>query len=87
MKPRRTPMRMCAGCRQMRPKDAMLRIVLSQGGVRYDPTGKEDGRGVYVCRDADCIAKMQKARRSRLAGNSAVPDSVFEQLREVAKGE
>ncbi len=42
------PQRTCAGCRQVRPKRSMIRIVRTPEGVRVDPTGKATGRGAYL---------------------------------------
>lgn len=42
-----------------------MRVVRTPAGeVRLDPTGRENGRGAYVCRDGDCL--------SRTAGRSAL---------------
>ncbi|NLB37765.1 MAG: YlxR family protein, partial [Clostridiales bacterium] len=44
--PKKTPMRMCVGCREMFPKKELLRIVRSpEGEVSIDLTGKKSGRG------------------------------------------
>ena len=51
MKPKKTPMRMCVGCREMKPKRELIRVVRSpDGAVSLDPVGKKPGRGAYVCR-------------------------------------
>ena len=45
VKPKKIPMRMCVGCRQMKPKKELLRVVRSpEGEVSLDPTGKKPGR-------------------------------------------
>ena len=49
MKNKNIPMRTCVGCRKVRPKDELVRIVDSPDGLRIDPSGKLNGRGVYVC--------------------------------------
>ncbi|MFQ6014322.1 MAG: RNase P modulator RnpM [Anaerolineae bacterium] len=47
---RRVPQRTCVGCRQVRPKREMIRIVRTpEGEVRIDETGKAAGRGAYLC--------------------------------------
>lgn len=52
---RRIPQRTCVGCRRIRPKRALVRIVrLPAGGVEVDPTGKKSGRGAYLCSDQTC---------------------------------
>ncbi len=53
LKPKKTPMRMCVGCREMKPKTELIRVVRSpEGAVSLDPTGKKPGRGAYLCRNA-----------------------------------
>ncbi|MDP6666549.1 MAG: YlxR family protein [Dehalococcoidia bacterium] len=50
----RVPVRTCVVCRERKPKDGLLRIVRTPGGeVVFDPTGRLNGRGAYVCSDAD----------------------------------
>ncbi|MEG2252015.1 MAG: YlxR family protein, partial [Clostridia bacterium] len=44
MKPRKIPMRMCVGCREMKPKKELLRAVRTPDGtVSLDTTGKKPG--------------------------------------------
>ncbi len=58
MKPRKTPMRMCVGCREMKEKRTLIRVVRSpEGMLSLDPVGKKPGRGAYVCRSAECLRK------------------------------
>lgn len=60
-KPRKIPMRMCVGCREMKPKKELLRVVRSpEGQVSLDPTGKKPGRGAYCCYNADCLRRALK---------------------------
>ena len=61
LKPRKTPMRMCVGCREMKPKKELLRVVRSpEGTVSIDTTGKKPGRGAYCCYDAACLKRALK---------------------------
>ena len=47
MKPKKIPMRMCVGCREMKPKRELIRVVRSpEGAVSMDTTGKKPGRGL-----------------------------------------
>lgn len=60
----RVPLRQCAGCGAHFPKSALLRIVRTADGTAApDFTGKAQSRGVYVCRDEKCIARVQKNGR------------------------
>ena len=61
LKPKKIPMRMCVGCREMKPKKELLRAVRSpEGSVSLDTTGKKPGRGAYCCYNADCLRKALK---------------------------
>ncbi|MDD5897762.1 MAG: YlxR family protein [Clostridia bacterium] len=61
MKPKKIPMRMCVGCREMKPKKELLRAVRSpEGEVSLDTTGKKPGRGAYCCYNAECLRRALK---------------------------
>ena len=61
--PKKTPMRMCVACRQMRPKKELLRVVRTpEGSVLVDRTGRANGRGAYLCNDAECLKKAIKIK-------------------------
>lgn len=64
MKPKKIPMRMCVGCREMKPKRELIRVVRSpEGEVSIDPVGKKPGRGAYVCRSQACLARAIRQRQ------------------------
>ena len=88
MKPRKIPMRMCVGCREMKPKMTLLRVVKPQeGDARIDRTGKAPGRGAYVCDDIECLKKAQKSRALERALECSIDADVFEQLRQQIRPE
>lgn len=61
-----TVLRTCIGCRRVRPKPALLRLVRgSDGAARVDESGTAPGRGAYVCPGRGCIEAAVK--RGRLA--------------------
>jgi predicted RNA-binding protein YlxR (DUF448 family) len=63
----RRPERTCVGCRGVRPKRELLRIVLpAEGPAALDPTGKRNGRGAYLCRDRGTTCLTQARRRRAL---------------------
>ncbi|MBR2661102.1 MAG: YlxR family protein [Clostridiales bacterium] len=64
MKPKKIPMRMCVGCREMKEKRELIRIVRTPDGeVALDPTGKKSGRGAYVCRQAECLRRSIRQKQ------------------------
>ena len=87
--PKKIPMRQCVGCRQMKPKKEMLRVIKatskedeseSEGGIFLDATGKKNGRGAYLCRDSECLKAALKNRGLERSLKTSVPEDVFETL-------
>ncbi|MCY4559844.1 MAG: YlxR family protein [Chloroflexi bacterium] len=57
-KQRHIPERSCIACGQKRPKGDLIRLVRTPDDeVRPDTTGRANGRGVYLCRQATCWEK------------------------------
>ena len=80
LKKRKIPMRMCVGCREMKPKAELMRVVKPQDGdCAIDRTGKAPGRGAYVCESAECLKKAQKTKALERALEAKIDDAVFEQ--------
>ncbi|MBQ3201287.1 MAG: YlxR family protein [Clostridia bacterium] len=80
---KKIPMRMCVGCREMRPKKELLRIVRTpEEEIRVDKTGKASGRGAYICPKAECLEKAQKIRALERALELKVEAEVFLRLKE-----
>ena len=60
---KKIPLRQCLGCREMKPKKELVRVVRSpEGQVDIDFRGKAPGRGAYVCRSAECLKRALKSR-------------------------
>lgn len=79
---KKTPLRMCVGCREMFPKKELLRIVRSpEGEVSMDLTGRKSGRGAYVCRSAECLGKAIRHRQLERALETKLTDEVAQALR------
>ncbi len=80
-KPRKIPQRQCVGCREMKNKRDLIRVVRSQDGtVSLDRGGKLPGRGAYVCPDAACLKKARKSRALERTLDTAIPGEVYELL-------
>jgi len=87
-KPRKIPMRMCVGCREMKPKASLLRVVKPQeGDAHIDRTGKAAGRGAYVCESIECLKKAEKIRALDRALDTKIEESVFRTLEKQILGE
>lgn len=85
-KKRKIPLRMCVACREMQDKRSLVRIVKApEGDIRVDTTGKAKGRGAYLCRSLECIEQAEKRKALNRAFNVDIPDSIYEELRELAE--
>ncbi len=93
MRPKKTPMRMCTGCGQMKPKKELVRVVrapqkeVESGSplppeISLDLTGKKPGRGAYLCRDAQCLRLARKSRRLERAFSCKIPEEVYDRMEE-----
>jgi len=80
-KPRKIPMRMCVGCREMKPKQSLLRVVKPQeGDAHIARPGKAPGRGAYVCDSIACLKKAEKIRALARALDTRIEEGVFRAL-------
>ena len=89
MRPKKTPMRMCLGCNEMKPKKELVRVVkapqkeeAAPPEISLDLTGKKPGRGAYLCRDAQCLRLARKSRRLERAFSCKIPEEVYQRLEE-----
>ena len=87
--PKKIPMRQCVGCREMRPKKELVRVVKSpEGAISLDFRGKAPGRGAYLCPNSECLKRARKSRALERALDTAIPESVYEEMeKEMANGE
>ena len=85
--PKKIPLRQCLGCREMKPKKELIRVVRSpEGAVSLDFKGKLPGRGAYVCPDPACLAKARKSRALERAFSAQLPQEVWEALEQQMEG-
>ena len=81
LKPKKIPQRQCVGCRTMKNKKELIRVVKSpEGEISLDTVGRKPGRGAYLCPDSACLAKARKTRQLERALETAIPDEVYEKL-------
>ena len=84
--PKKIPMRQCVGCREMKPKKELIRVVRSpEGQVSLDFRGKLPGRGAYVCPNPACLAKAKKSKALERAFSAPLPEEVYRALEEQMK--
>ena len=78
---KKIPMRQCLGCREMKPKATLVRVVRSpEGEIALDTKGKASGRGAYVCKDSACLKKTRKSKALERSLETQIPEEIYERL-------
>ena len=80
---KKTPQRSCVVCRDKKDKSALMRVVRTpEGEIRFDPTGKCNGRGAYVCDNPVCVEKCLKKRLLNKVFHIEVSPETYDRLAE-----
>ncbi len=75
-------LRMCIACRSHIDKSKLVRIVKTpEDEILIDKTGKQNGRGAYVC-STQCLEKCKKQKLLNRAFRCNVPQTIYEKLSE-----
>ena len=81
MTAKKVPLRMCIGCREMKPKAELDRIVRKPDGeIVIDKTNKVSGRGAYICKCGDCLKKAEKINALSHTFSQAVDREIYSRL-------
>ena len=82
------PQRTCMGCNTKKDKKDLIRIVKNkENKISIDRTGKQEGRGVYICNDIQCLEKIIKSKRLERILDMKISEEIYENLRGVILGE
>ena len=75
--PKKIPMRKCVGCGEMKEKKELIRVIKTpEDEILLDATGRANGRGAYVCNNAECFKKAVKNKGLERSLKSRIPDDV-----------
>lgn len=81
---RNQPQRTCMGCHTKKDKRDLIRIVRNkEGKIKIDRTGKQEGRGAYLCDDIQCLEKVIKSKRLEKILETKIEEEIYEDLRGV----
>jgi len=88
---KKIPMRQCIGCSEMKSKKELLRILRTEDeGILLDATGRKNGRGAYICPNAECLKRAKKSRgleRSfKMQISGEIYDSLEKEIERIEKG-
>lgn len=82
---KKIPMRTCVVSKEKLPKKELIRIVNTADGVIIDETGKVNGHGCYLKKDADIINMAREKKILNRYLEVDVPDSIYDELLEKIK--
>ena len=78
------PQRTCTGCGEKKNKNELIRVVKDkEGNISVDRTGRANGRGAYICDNAQCLEKAIKTKRLEKTFETKISEEIYESLRGV----
>ena len=78
---KKVPMRQCVGCAEMKPKKDLLRVIKTPDEkIVLDVTGRQNGRGAYICASMECLQNAQKRKGLERSLKVAIPTEVYNNL-------
>ncbi len=79
--PKKMPMRQCMGCREMKAKRELIRVVRApDGSISLDFKGKSPGRGAYLCKNTECLKKARKSKALERSLDTSIPAELYDDL-------
>ena len=84
---KKIPQRTCMGCNTKKDKSELIRIVRNkENQIMIDKTGKQDGRGAYICNNIECLEKAIKTKRIERVLDIKISDEIYENLKKLING-
>ena len=80
------PMRRCIGCHQSLPQSSLLRFTYDGTAFRADTGDRNDGRGIYLCSNDECIALSFKRKAWNRIARSGVDNEEIKRVIQTALG-
>ena len=75
------------GCNSKKDKNYLIRIVKNnQNEINIDETGKQEGRGAYICNNIDCLEKLIKSKRLEKKFDMKITEELYDNLRKLING-
>lgn len=75
------------GCNSKKDKKDLIRIVKNkQNEINVDKTGKQEGRGAYICNNVECLEKVIKSKRLEKVLEIKISDEIYENLKKLING-
>ncbi len=73
------PERTCIVCRKKGNKSEFIKIVRNKSGdIAVERDKKLDGRGAYICKNEECLAKCVKTKALNRVFKTNIPQNIYE---------
>lgn len=83
---KKMPERTCVITKEKFAKKDLLRVVRDkEGNVSVDLTGKANGRGAYLKKDAEVIEKAKKTKALNRILEVEIPDNIYDKMLNIIK--
>ena len=84
---KKMPQRTCMGCNLKKDKKDLIRIVKNkENEINIDITGKQEGRGAYICNNIECLEKVVKSKRLERIFEMKITDEIYNYLKQLING-
>ena len=80
---KKIPMRTCVVTKEKLPKMELIRIVNTESGIIIDETGKVNGHGCYLKKDAEVFKTARDKKFLNRVLETEVPNEIFDKLMEL----
>ena len=81
------PQRTCMGCNTKKDKKDLIRIVKNnKNEITIDKTGKQEGRGAYICNSMQCLEKVIKSKRLERSLDIKISEEIYSNLKKIIDG-
>ena len=81
MLPKKIPERKCLGCNEMKPKKELIRVIKTpEGQILIDKTGRQNGRGAYICNSIECYHAARKNKGLERSLKVPIPEEIYDSL-------
>lgn len=79
---KKIPLRQCTGCREMKNKKEMIRVIkTAENEIYIDITGRKNGRGAYICNNSACLEEAIKNKGLERSLKTNIPQEILDKLR------
>ena len=78
---KKIPLRQCVGCHESKSKNELIRVIKTpEENVVLDATGRQNGRGAYICPNMECLKKAIRSKGLDRSLKVTIPEEVYAQL-------